>query len=153
MLAPISDKALTKMLKIQQLAGFLSLSWTAPQTGRTGAEMHSCETGGDTALCEKKGVILDKFDAILNRLGGMELSMKIENGQVRAHECWSLCLLCLCFIVCSSQYLSQDLHKLIDIYILACSLFYCDSSRMVWLCCCVACLHVVCTGLRTRVGL
>ena len=72
----------------------LSLSWTAPQTGRTGAEMHSCETGGDTALCEKKGVILDKFDAILNRLGDMELSLKIENGQVRAHECWSLCQAC-----------------------------------------------------------
>ena len=78
--------------------------------------MHSYETGGDTALCEKRGVILDKFDAILNRLGGMELSVKIENGQVRTHECWSLCPWFLCFIVCSSQCLSQDLHKLIDIY-------------------------------------
>jgi hypothetical protein len=49
--------------------------------------------GGDSALCGKRELIVDKFDALLNKLGGMEVSMKIESGQAThmskaAMEAW-----------------------------------------------------------------
>jgi len=60
MLAPVKDKELSHMLS-EQL--------------RDGAR-------GDDALCGKRQLIIDKFDALLKKLGGEELSLKIELGQV-----------------------------------------------------------------------
>jgi len=60
MLAPVKDKELSHMLT-EQL--------------RDGAR-------GDDALCGKRQLIIDKFDALLKKLGGEELSLKIELGQV-----------------------------------------------------------------------
>jgi len=60
MLAPVQDKQLSNMLE-EQL--------------REGAR-------GDDALCGKRQLIIDKFDALLKKLGGEELSLKIELGQV-----------------------------------------------------------------------
>jgi len=59
MLAPIKDKELSEMLRIQVLPG-----------------------EGDSGLCAKKQVIIDKFDQLLKKLGGEELSLKIELGEV-----------------------------------------------------------------------
>merc|ERR1712216_178585 len=48
---------------------------------------------GDSKLCEKKDIILDKFDQLLRKLGGEELSLNISLGKMgaqwhRAMEAW-----------------------------------------------------------------
>ena len=58
MLAPAEDKHLSEMLDSQMLPG------------------------GDSGLCAKQQKIIDKFDALLKKLGGEELSLKIELGEV-----------------------------------------------------------------------
>ena len=49
--------------------------------------------GGESRLCAKKDVILDKFDQLLRKLGGEELSLNISLGKMgaqwhRAMEAW-----------------------------------------------------------------
>merc|ERR1712205_216708 len=49
--------------------------------------------GGESKLCEKKDIILDKFDQLLRKLGGEELSLNISLGKMgaqwhRAMEAW-----------------------------------------------------------------
>merc|ERR1719352_1532389 len=39
---------------------------------------------GDSRLCDKKGVILEKFDQLLRKLGGEELSLNISLGKMSA---------------------------------------------------------------------
>lgn len=58
MLAPVQDAQLIKMLDVQMLPG------------------------GDASLCGKRQLIIDKFDALLKKLGGEELSIKIQLGEV-----------------------------------------------------------------------
>lgn len=39
---------------------------------------------GESLLCQKKQIILDKFDALLKKLGGQELSANITMDKVSA---------------------------------------------------------------------
>jgi len=39
---------------------------------------------GESLLCQKKQIILDKFDALLKKLGGQELSANITLDKVSA---------------------------------------------------------------------
>jgi hypothetical protein len=133
MLAPFSDQALTKMLKIQQLAGFYSdwkdRCWNAHLWNRRRycavweERRNSRQVWCNSQQARRHGAVHENWKGP----GASPRVLVFVPG-----------LLCLYFIVCSSQYLSQDLHKLIDSYILACSLFYCE--RMVWLCFCVSVL-------------
>jgi len=67
-----------------------------PQGARTMMLTQTANTmleGGESRLCAKKDVILDKFDQLLRKLGGEELSLNISLGKMgaqwhRAMEAW-----------------------------------------------------------------
>ena len=70
--------------------------WSVSVPRLVSAEVRVCEcteidvrktqmlAAGDSRLCDKKDVILEKFDQLLRKLGGEELSLNISLGKMSA---------------------------------------------------------------------